>query len=498
MSSSSTTHYDVIILGSGQSGTPLASAFAGAGKKTCIVDRAHISGTCINEGCTPTKTMIASGRVAYLARRGAEFGVHYSGGGGGEVAVDMKAVRQRKRDIVNSWREGGEKRLERAGVEYLKGEGTFTGERTLAVAMKDGSGGTRAITGDVVLINVGESPSRPDVPGLGSVDQSRVLNSTSIMELDVVPEHLVVLGGGYIALEFGQLFRRLGAAVTIIQHGTQLAPKEDADVAKNLLDILTEDGMVIHLSTECKSIEATNDKDLPIGLNITSKDKEDGKSDLVKGSHLLLATGRVPNTKNLNLDKAGGVKTTARGHIVVNDKLETGAPGTYALGDCHGGPAFTHISYDDFRVLRQNLLASTVPATTPRMATTAASTSRGLTPYVMYTDPQLAHVGLHDADLDALAATGRRIKVAAMPWAYVARALETAEARGMMKASVDAETGEILGFTCLGVEGGEIMAVVQTAMMGNVKWYDLEAAVWAHPSFAESLNNLWGYLQDRP
>jgi pyruvate/2-oxoglutarate dehydrogenase complex dihydrolipoamide dehydrogenase (E3) component len=439
-------------------------------------------------GCTPTKTLIASGRAAYVSKRAGDYGVST----GGDVTVDMVKVRQRKRDIVNSWREGGEKRLEKAGVDYLRGEGSFSGERKLDVKMNDGSG-IKAVTADVVLINVGESPSRPDISGLDSVDQARVLNSTSIMELDVVPEHLVIIGGGYIALEFGQLFRRFGAGVTIIQHAKQLAPKEDEDVAKTVLDIFTEDGVMVHLESSVTSVEKTDDAKLPVGVKVTFKD---GKPDLIKGSHLLLATGRVPNTKSLNLEKAG-IKTTKKGHIIVNEKLETAMPGVYALGDCNGGPAFTHISYDDFRVIRQNLLPETVPSTTPKMTTTAISVSRNLTPYVMYTDPQLGHVGLHDHDLDELIKKGRKIKTASMPFAWVARAIETAEERGIMKASVDAESGEILGFTCMGSEGGEIMAVVQACMMGNVKWFDLEAAVWAHPSFAESLNNLWIYLEDR-
>jgi pyruvate/2-oxoglutarate dehydrogenase complex dihydrolipoamide dehydrogenase (E3) component len=457
-----------------------------------MIERSHIGGTCVNEGCTPTKTMISSGRVAYLTKRGPQdYGVHYPSGGASGVWVDMTKVRQRKRDIVASFSGGSENRLVKAGVDILKGEARFVDGKTLAVKMNDG-GEEKTVSADLIFISVGESPTRPDIPGLDSLDQAVVLNSTSIMELAEVPKHLIVLGGGYIGLEFGQLFRRLGAEVTVVQRATQLVPREDVDVAKCMLNIMQEDGITVHLSATAKAFSTTqNNADLPITLEIG----KDGQSLTISGSHVLLATGRKPNTAGLGLDTAG-VKTTARGHVVVDDKLATNVPGIYALGDVHGGPAFTHISYDDFRIIRNNLLPDRLPATTPAMATTAASSSRNFVPYVMYTDPQLGHVGLHERDVEVLRREkGRKIKTAIMPMSYVARALETDETRGMMKAHVDADTGDILGFTCLGVDGGEVMAVMQTAMMGGLKWWDLEAAVWAHPSLAESLNNLWGFLE---
>jgi pyruvate/2-oxoglutarate dehydrogenase complex dihydrolipoamide dehydrogenase (E3) component len=484
------THYNAIILGSGQSGTPLASAFASAGHDVALIDKAHVGGTCVNEGCTPTKTMISSGRVAYLARRGwDDYGV---GDPDSRIKTDMAKVRQRKRDIVDQFRGGSEGRLKKAGVEFIMGHGRFVAgkERTVVVSMEGGA--EREVSADMVFVNVGEAPSRPDIPGLEGVEAGRVLDSTSIMELDEVPGHLVVLGGGYIGLEFGQLFRRLGAQVTIVQRGKQLVPREDPDIADALLNILSEDGITVHLSATATSIAAntapngTSTEPEPITLTIKGKS---GHGQDIQSTHILLATGRTPNTADLNLE-AVGIKTTARGHIIVNNKFETGIRGVYALGDVHGGPAFTHISYDDYRIIRANLLPQTLPSTAPPMTSSSISKSRNLTPYVVYTDPQLAHVGLHAADL-----AGRKTKTAAMPMKYVARALETAETRGVMKAAVDAETGEILGFTCLGVDGGEVMAVVQTAMMGGLRWWDLEAAVWAHPSLAESLNNLWGFLE---
>ena len=478
------THYDVLILGSGQSGSPLASAFAAAHKRVALVEASHIGGTCINEGCTPTKTMIASGRVAYLARRAADYGVHTSA-----PEVDMTRIRQRKRDIVDSFRGGSERRLEGSSAEVVKGTAKFVesagGEKKVKVAMADGSE-EKTLTGDTVFVNTGARPARPKLPGLDGVDPKRVLDSTSVMEVDVVPEHLVVLGGGYIALEFGQLFRRLGAKVTVIQRSAQLLPREDADVASEMQKILTEDGLDILLSSEAKSVTTAESGTITVEVG----PKGGGDARTLKGSHLLLAAGRTPNTDTLNVS-AAGIKTDNHGFIVVNDRLETNIPGIYALGDVKGGPEFTHISYDDFRIIRSNLLPSPSNPSPPAPKSTSARTPV----YVVYTDPQLAHVGLREHEARAKFPQPGKIKVAKMPMAYVARALETDESRGLLKAVVDAETGKILGFTCLGLEGGEVMAVVQTAMLGGLGYEGLREAVFAHPSLAEGLNNLWGFLE---
>lgn len=477
---SSTKKYNVLFLGSGQSANALAKDFARAGQRTAMVERSALGGTCVNVGCTPTKTMIASGRVAYLARRAADYGVET---GASPVKVDMEKVRDRKRKIVEQWNSGSVSGLEKAGVDVLMGEGRFVAEKSVKVKLHNGS--EVELTAETIFISAGERGAKPEIDGLADVDKARVVNSTSIMELDVVPRHLVVIGGGYIGLEFGQLFRRLGAEVTVVQRAKQLVPKEDPDVAECLHKILKQDGMAVHLSANIKSITKTKDANVPFAVNVQTPKGEVS----VAGSHILLAAGRTPNTDLLDVAKAG-VKTTPRGHVVVDEKLQTNVDGIFALGDIHGGPAFTHISYDDSRIIRTNLLPAALTTTTPKMPTTTSSVSRVLTPYVMYTDPQLGHVGLHDRDL-----ANRRVKTAVMPMEYVARALETAEPRGMMKATVDAETGEILGFTCLGLEGGEVMSIVQTAMMGGLKWWDLQAAVYAHPTLAESLNNLWGYLE---
>ncbi|KAI9891256.1 MAG: hypothetical protein M1814_002946 [Vezdaea aestivalis] len=458
-----------LILGSGQGGTALAQALARAGQATALIERSHIGGCCVNEGCTPTKTLIASGRVAYLARRAGDYGV----GVGGEVRVEMEKVRQRKRDIVESFRGGGERKTEAAGVRVLMGEGRFVGERRVKV-------GATEVSAERVFVSTGERPAKLTVEGLETVESARVLDSTSVQELGEVPRRLIVLGGGYIGLEFGQLFRRLGAGVTIIQRAKQLLPKEDPQIAAALLQILKEDGVKVLLDSSAVKVSASETD--PIQVTVKAKS---GEESVVGGDYLLAAAGRTPNTDMLDL-AAGGIKADTRGHIVVNDQLETSAPGVWALGDATGPPAFTHIAYNHFRILKNNVLDAADGNVKLQ------SKKDQIVPYVCYTDPQMGHVGLHESEAKALF-PDRKIKTAKMPMAYVARALETDETRGLMKAVVD-ESGEILGFSCLGIEGGEIMTVVQMAMMGGLTWMNLRDATFAHPSLAESLNNLWGFL----
>jgi pyruvate/2-oxoglutarate dehydrogenase complex dihydrolipoamide dehydrogenase (E3) component len=327
----SNNHYDAIVIGSGQAGGPLSTALAKAGYHTALIEREHVGGTCINEGCTPTKTMVASARVAYLARRAADYGIQT-----GSISVDMLRVRQRKRDIVESFRSGSERRILRTpGVDLLRGEARFTGLKTLEV---DG----HQLTAERIFVNTGARPSLPPLPGLDSVP---TLNSTSIMELDEVPEHLLVLGGGYVGLEFGQMFRRFGSRVTVVQRGPRLLAREDADVADAVADILRQDGIRVLLSTAAERAEAGP------RLVVRSASGEE----TLDGSHLLVAVGRTPNTASLN-PAATGLNIDRQGFIPTNDRLETNVPGIYALGDAKGGPAFTHISYDDFRIIRTNLI----------------------------------------------------------------------------------------------------------------------------------------------
>ncbi len=457
----STEHFDAIVIGAGQAGGPLSTALARTGRKTVLIEREHVGGTCINEGCTPTKTMVASAKVAYLARRAADYGVHT-----GAVSIDMGRIRQRKRDIVNSWRDSGQRRIEDTpGVTLVFGEASFTGPKTLRVALNDG--GARDLTADSIFINTGERPARPSLPGLDSVP---FLTSTTIMELDVVPQHLLVLGGGYVGLEFGQMFRRFGAEVSIVQRGKQLLGREDDDVADEIAKILREDGVDVLLETSAVSV--TRGDDGHIHLKVGGPNREH----TLTGSHLLVAAGRVPNTDTLNLS-AAGIETDNRGYVRVNDKLETNAPGVYALGDVKGPPAFTHISYDDFRIIRTNLLEGGNATITDR-----------LVPYTVFIDPQLGRVGLSESDARR---QGRAYKVARMPMSWVARASEVDETRGFMKALVDPATGQILGAAILGIEGGEIMSILEVAMLGKLPYTVLREAIFAHPTLAESLNNLF-------
>jgi pyruvate/2-oxoglutarate dehydrogenase complex dihydrolipoamide dehydrogenase (E3) component len=455
-------HYDAIVVGAGQAGGPLATALARAGRRTALIERQHVGGTCINEGCTPTKTMVASARVAYLARRAADFGVRT-----GTVSVDMAAVRQRKRDIVTQFRSGSRKGLEAAdGLDLLFGSARFSGPRQLEVELTDG--GTAQLSADLVFINTGARPSVPPIPGL---DEVSYVDSTSIMELDQVPDHLLVLGGGYIGVEFAQMFRRFGSRVTIVDQGPQLLAREDADIADAVREILVEDGIEVLGSTEVGSVKVVDGE---ITLEIAGEG-----GDTVAGSHLLVATGRIPNTEALKLE-AAGVETDRRGPITVNDRLETSASGVFALGDVKGGPAFTHISYDDFRVIRTNLLEQG-----------SASIADRLVPFTLYTDPQLGRIGMTEGEaLDA----GHEILVARMPMQSVARALEMDESRGLMKVIVDARTDLMLGAAILGVEGGEMMSTLQMAMLGGLPYTALRDAVFAHPTLAESFNNLFGTL----
>ena len=456
-------HYQAIVIGSGQGGTPLCRSLAEAGLRTALVERSHIGGTCINEGCTPTKTMVASGRVAYLARRGRDYGVDT-----GEIRISMGRVRRRKRDIVDSFRNGSQKRLEKtANLDLIFGEASFTASKTLNVRAKDGT--QRELSADRIFINAG---ARPAVPKLEGLADAPFLDSTSIMELDAVPEHLLVLGGGYVGLEFGQLFQRLGSQVTVVQSAGQLLVGEDPDVAEEVASILKQDGMEVLLNSRAERVAKAG---ADIQLTVRTPD---GPRTL-DGSHLLIATGRTPNTDSLNVG-AAGIATDKRGFIKVNEKLETNVQGIYALGDIKGYPAFTHISYDDFRILRTNLIEKG-----------SATIENRMVPYTLFIDPQLGRIGM--TELEARAQK-RKHRVAKMPMNYVARALEVDEARGFMKAIVDSESDQILGAAVLGIEGGEIMAMLQLAMMGRLPFTTLREGIFAHPTLAESLNNLFTHF----
>jgi pyruvate/2-oxoglutarate dehydrogenase complex dihydrolipoamide dehydrogenase (E3) component len=457
-------HYDAIVIGAGQGGVPLATTLAKAGRRTALVEREHVGGTCINEGCTPTKTMVASAKVAYVDRRSADYGVS-----NGQVAVDIVRVRERKRAIVESFRTGGEKRLHDAGVELIMGEARFTGPKELEVNLNGGV--TVQLSAENIFINVGARPANPPVEGLDSVP---ALNSTTIMELDKVPEHLLVLGGSYVGLEFAQMFRRFGTEVTVVQRGKQLMSREDPDVAEAVAEIMREDGIEVLLETQTRRAERGDGEQIRLRVSTPEGERT------LEGSHLLVAAGRPPNTDKLNLE-AAGVETDKRGQIKVNERLETTVPGVWALGDVKGGPAFTHISYDDFRIIRTNLLEGGNATITDRKV-----------PYTVFIDPQLGRAGLSEQEASH---QGFNYRVAKIPMSYVARAIEVDETRGFMKAVVDADTDQILGCAILGVEGGEIAAMLQIAMMGEVPYTTLRDTVFSHPTLSESLNTLFAAME---
>ena len=456
--------YKAIVIGSGQGGTPLCQALANAGWQTALVEREHVGGTCINVGCTPTKTMVASGRVAYLARRGADYGVHT-----GAVRIDMKRVRKRKRDIVNLFRGGQQKRVEATkNLDLIFAEASFVSPKSILV--RDKKGKQRTLSADYFFINVGCRPSPPPISGL---DEVPFLDSTSIMELAKVPKHLVVIGGGYIGLESGQLFRRLGAEVTIITSGPQLLDHEDKDVADGVAKILQQDGIKIFFNVKDEHVKCSGKK-IKVGSGKTAR--------TIKYSHLLVAAGRKPNTDWLK-PSAAGIEIDRHGYIQANERLETNVGNIFVIGDVKGGPAFTHISYDDFRVLRTNLIENGNATIKDRMV-----------PYTVFIDPQLGRVGMTEAEARA---SGRKIRMAKMAMTSVARALEIDESRGFMKAIVDAETNQILGATVLGVEGGEVMSQIEIAMMGKLPFTALRDGVFAHPTLSEALNNLFtSHFQD--
>ncbi len=458
--------YDAIVIGASKSAVFLSPALVQAGWRTALIEREYLGGVCVNVGCTPTKTMIASARVAQFARRAAEYGVHT-----GPVTVDLAAVRQRKRDLVSLVSAFPAGMIEQTeGLDLVMGEASFIDSKSVEVRLNDG--GVRQLGADRIFINTGARPSKPPIPGLDSVP---TLDSTSIMELDTLPEHLLVLGGGYVGLEFGQMFRRFGSQVTIVQRRRQLLPREDPDVSEDVANILREDGLEVLLDADCTKVEETADGDVQLTLKTPQGEQ------LLVGSHLLVATGRVPNTEGLNLE-AAGIRTDDRGLIEVNERLETNVSGIHAFGDVTPGPAHTHRAFDDIRLLRTNLIMGGDRTTAGRIV-----------PYTVFIDPQLGRIGLTETEARA---QGRNIRVAKVPMDYPlpTRARELGETRGFMKAVIDADTSQILGAAILAVEGGEMMAVLQVAMMGKLPYTAIRDGIFTHPTLAEMLSDLFFFL----
>ena len=445
-------HYDVIVVGSGQAGVPLAARLAGAGRRVLIAERKNLGGTCVNDGCTPTKTMVASARAAHVARRAVRLGVHT-----GEVRVDLNAIVDRKAAIVRQWRESVQKRLAGPG-EHLQlaiGHARFVGPRRLAI-------GDAVHDAEIVILNPGGRAVTPSLPGL---DRVPYLDNTRIMELRAVPAHLIVLGGGYIASEFGQMFRRFGAAVTIVQRGKHLLEREDVEIATALEDVFRAEGITLRLGVEARAVSGREGA-IEVELN-------DGSG--VRGSHLSVAVGRRPNTDDLGCE-AGGVQLDERGAIVADDFYATSAPGVFAVGDVLGGPQFTHTSWDDHRILYDILQGKRDRGRSGR-----------LIPYVVFTDPQVARVGLSEAEAKE---KGIAYELATMPFASIARAIEIDEMAGVMKLLLDPKTERILGAAIVGIEAGELIHVFVALMQAGATARALVDAQAVHPTLSEGLQSL--------
>jgi pyruvate/2-oxoglutarate dehydrogenase complex dihydrolipoamide dehydrogenase (E3) component len=446
--------FDAIIIGSGQAGNPLSQRLADLNWKVALVERGNLGGTCINTGCTPTKTMVASAQVAHYARNAAKWGVQAE-----SVRVDLPAIVARKRKVVESFRSGQQRNVDkRPNLHLYRGHAKFISPKQIQV-------GADILESDKIFINTGTRPETPKIPGIETVPY---LTNASIMELQVVPKHLLALGGGYIGLEFGQMFSRFGSRVTIVHRGDRILPREDPDITQELQKALQSEGITLELNASTTRVE---NRDGEIVLTIETKQGPQKLS----GSHLLVATGRRPNTDDLALEKAG-VEVDAHGYVKVNGRLETGVPGIWALGDVKGGPAFTHISYNDYQIVYANIVEGKNLTIENRYL-----------PYSLFTDPQLGRVGMTEKEARA---TGRKLKIGTYAMANVARAIERDETAGFMKIIVDAGTDRILGAAILGIEGGELVQILGALILADAPYTVLKGAVYIHPTLAEGFFGL--------
>jgi pyruvate/2-oxoglutarate dehydrogenase complex dihydrolipoamide dehydrogenase (E3) component len=441
--------YDAIIIGSGQAGNPLAYRLADLGWTVALIEKKDLGGTCINVGCTPTKTMVHRAQVAHYARDAARWGVNAS-----NVSVDLAKIVAQKDEVVLSFRGNQQKQVDkRPNLRLYRAHARFVGLHQLKV-------GEDLLKSGKIFIDTGGRPNIPSIPGLDNVPY---LTNESIMQLTTLPEHLLILGGGYIGLEFGQMFRRYGSRVTILHRDPQIVPREDPEIAAELQKALEAEGIQFLLSARTTRAENKS------GAVTLSFERSSGSSS-VTGSHLLIATGRVPNTDDLGLDKAG-IATEKNGFIKVNSRLETSLPGVWALGDCKGGPAFTHISYNDFQIVFGNLTEGK-----------NLTIENRLVPNCVFTDPQLGGVGITEKEARA---KGIKLKIGKCPMTRVARAIERGETAGLMKLVVDASTDRILGASILASEGGELVQILSTLMLANQPYTLLKGAVYIHPTLAE-------------
>ncbi len=445
--------YDAIVIGSGQGGNPLCQDLAERGWRVALIEKEHLGGSCINTGCTPTKTMVASAQVAYYARNAARWGVRT-----GPVSVDLPRIVARKDEIVQRFRSGKEEAFGGENPRLYRGHGRFVSPHRVQV-------GDEVLEGERIFINTG---TRPEIPRIEGLDRVGYLTNATLMELTELPEHLLVIGGGYIGLEFGQMFRRFGSQVTVIHRGEQILPREDADVAGELQKALEAEGVQFVLKANTTRAERRG-KEIALTVEVGTG------SQTLTGSRLLVATGRRPNSDDLGLEKAG-VETDKRGFIKVNSRLETNVPGIWALGDVKGGPAFTHISYNDYQIVFANLTDGK-----------GLTIDNRLVPYSVFTDPQLGRVGMTEGEARA---AGHRLKIGKIPMKWVARAIERDETAGLMKIVVDAGTDRVLGAAVLSLEGGELIQVLSTLILANAPYTLLQGAIYIHPTLVEGFYTL--------
>jgi pyruvate/2-oxoglutarate dehydrogenase complex dihydrolipoamide dehydrogenase (E3) component len=455
---SSIENYDILVIGSGEAGKYLAWMMAGEGHRTAVVERKLVGGSCPNIACLPSKNIIHSAKVRSFTMRAAEFGVELE-----SAVTSMKGVQARKRAMVDSLRQFHLDRYHASGAELIMGEARFVGERTVDVELDDG--GKRRISGERVFLNLATHATVPDIPGLAA---ARPMTHVELLDLDRLPEHLVVIGGGYVGLELAQAMRRFGARVTVIEHGQQLAGREDADVGAAILELFHDEGITVHLQTQVRSVEGESGSHVRV---VT--DGPDGER-VIEATDLLVGVGRTPNTYGIGLEEAG-VKLAETGYIVVDERLATTAASVWAMGECAGSPQFTHASFDDFRVVYDNLNGG------------SSTTTDRLVPFCMYTDPEVARVGWNESEARR---RGIGYRLLALPMAAVLRTRTLSEPRGFMKMLIAADSDEILGFTVFGAEASELMAAVQTAMVGRVPYTALRSAIYAHPTVAEGLTFL--------
>jgi pyruvate/2-oxoglutarate dehydrogenase complex dihydrolipoamide dehydrogenase (E3) component len=452
--------FDAIIIGAGQAGPSLAGRLTGAGMKVAIIERKLFGGTCVNVGCIPTKTLVASAYAAHLARRAAEYGVNI----GGEVTVDMKAVKARKDAVLLKSRNGVEDWLRgMTNCTVMRGQARFLSPHEVGV-------GEDVLIGKRIFVNVGGRAVVPPMPG---IDKVRILTNTTMLDLDTLPRHLVVVGGSYIGLEFAQMYRRFGSKVTVVEKGKRLIQREDEDISAAVKDILEAEGIAVRLAAECITFTPRGE-DIGVGVDCTSGEPE------IVGSHVLLAIGRRPNTDDLGLDKAG-VTVDARGYIEVDDELRTNVPHIWAMGDCNGKGAFTHTSYNDFEIVAANLLDNEKRRVSDRIQA-----------YALYVDPPLGRVGLGESEARA---AGHKIRVGKRPMTRVGRAVEKGETQGLMKVVVDAETQAILGAAILGVGGDEAVHCILDTMYAKAGYRTLQHAMHIHPTVSELIPTVLGDLQ---